>query len=214
MIHLEKLSIVQGDFELRDINLVVPEREYITLMGATGCGKTTLLEAICGLRMIKSGRIIVGNRDISMLASAQRGIGYVPQDHALFPLMRIEDQIQFGLVARRVKSKARKKRTDELAELLGIQHLIRTYPQGLSGGEKQRVALARALSFRPRLLCLDEPLSALDDTTRNSITDLLKSIYESEDVTILHITHNMEEAKKLGTSHFRFIDGQIFPFEQ
>jgi ABC-type sulfate/molybdate transport systems ATPase subunit len=103
----------------------------------------------------------------------------------------------------------RDQRVEELASSLDLTEILDRYPRGLSGGERQRVALARALSFRPRLLCLDEPLSALDGDTRNNLTKLLKKIQQSESVTVLHITHNVEEGAQLGTIHFRLEKGQV-----
>lgn len=183
--------------------------EYGILMGPTGSGKTTLLEAICGLQPVMGGRIVLDKRDVTRLPASARQIGYVPQDSALFPTMRVDQQIEFSLKIRNCPRQARARRVKELAELLGIAGLLTRYPQGLSGGEQQRVALARALAFRPRLLCLDEPLSSLDDSTRNRLTELLREVHRLERVTVLHITHNAVEARELGTQRFRIVDGAI-----
>ena len=209
MIELSDVCIQQGEFALESISCSVDTGEYAVFMGPTGCGKTTMLELICGLRRLGSGSIKIQGREISKLPASRRDIGYVPQDRALFPTMRVDQQIEFGLVARRASSGYRRERVRELAELLGIDHLLSRYPVGLSGGECQRVALARALSFRPRLMCLDEPLSALDDKTRGQMAELLQKIHVEEHVTVLHITHNAEDAKRLGTIHFRFQGRQL-----
>ncbi len=209
MITLNRLTIHQGDFSLANISLTVPSGEYGILMGPTGCGKTTLLEAICGLRRISSGTILLDDQDVTGLAPSARKIGYVPQDAVLFPTMRVDQQIEFGLEVRKINSQTRSQRVQELADLLDIKAILRRYPHGLSGGEKQRVALARALSFKPRLLCLDEPLSALDDTTRNKLAELLRTVHQKERVTVLHITHNTAEAQELGTVHCRLDNGEI-----
>lgn len=209
MIRFSDVAIRQGNFELSDLNFEIAEREYAILMGPTGCGKTTVLESIVGLRRVKSGLIFVDQKEITNLPPARREIGYVPQDRALFPTMRIDKQIEFGLLVRKASTAVRKKRVKELAELTGISKLLDRYPQGLSGGEGQRVALARALSFRPRLLCLDEPLSALDDETRFHISDLLATIHRQENVTVLHITHNKDDAQRLGTLQLQFSGGKI-----
>ncbi len=206
---VSQLTIRQGDFMLRDIHFEFPDGAYGILMGPTGCGKTTLLEAICGLRRIERGRIVLRDRDVTRLPAAQREIGYVPQEAVLFPAMRVDRQIEFALTVRKVKRRKRKNRVLQLAELLHIDRLLYRYPHGLSGGEKQRVALARALSFRPRLLCLDEPLSALDQSTRGQMIKLLGAVYQNEKVTVMHITHNASEGKRLGTHLFRFVDGTI-----
>ncbi len=214
MIEFADVNIRQGHFELKQLSFSIGDGEYAVLMGQTGCGKTTLLECICGLRRVRSGKILIDGIDVTQLAPARREIGYVPQDRALFPTMRIDQQIEFGLLVRNAPQRVRKRRVDELAELTGISNLLSRYPNGLSGGESQRVALARALSFRPRLLCLDEPLSALDDTTKARITDLLKNIHRREKITVLHITHNIEDAQRLGTLNLHLSDRQVSRAEQ
>ncbi|MFT7630978.1 MAG: ABC-type sugar transport system ATPase subunit [Mariniblastus sp.] len=209
MITLEQLTVHQGGFSLVGIDMSIPEGGYGILMGNTGSGKTTLLEAICGLRQVSSGRILLDQIDVTRMMSSARQIGYVPQDAVLFPTMRIDQQIGFGLEIRGEKLNSRSHRVLELAQLLEIEGLLKRYPRGLSGGEKQRVALARALAFRPRLLCLDEPLSALDDSTRTRMTHFLKTIHQEEKVTVLHITHNAVEAQGLGTVQFQLQGGQV-----
>jgi len=209
MIRINELAIGQGDFRLEDVNLTLPDQCYAILMGPTGCGKTTLIEAICGLRPICNGSIYLGNDNVTNHASFDRNVGYVPQDSVLFPTMRIDHQIEFALVVRKMAKNDRRQRVAELAELLGIGNILKRFPQGLSGGERQRVALARALAFRPQLLCLDEPLSALDASTKSQISSLLKRVHTQEKVTVLHITHNPTEAVELGTIVFRMVDQKI-----
>ena len=202
MITIENLCLQQGDFKLNQLNMSLPAGEYGVLMGPTGCGKTTLVEAICGLRRIVSGKILIDELDISHLPASQRQIGYVPQDAALFPTMRVEKQIEFALAIRNQPIKARRKRVDELAELLEIAPLLKRLPHGLSGGERQRVAIARALAVGPKLLCLDEPLSALDDSMRTRMIEFLRAVHQREKTTILHVTHNQSEAEHLQTVRF------------
>ena len=209
MISVQQLRLCQGDFELRQVSFEIPSNAYAILMGPTGCGKTTLLESICVLRAIVGGKILVGGDEITRTPPAQRQIGYVPQDSSLFPTMKVYRQIAFGMEVRGFSKSERDQRVEELASSLDLTEILDRYPRGLSGGERQRVALARALSFRPRLLCLDEPLSALDGDTRNNLTKLLKKIQQSESVTVLHITHNVEEGAQLGTIHFRLEKGQV-----
>ncbi len=209
MIALQKVTIRQAGFQLTDVDLHVPAGQYSILMGPTGCGKTSLLEAICGLRRIQAGRIVLDDRDVTRTPPSVRNIGYVPQDSLLFPTMRVDRQIAFGLEVRKIGFAARHKRVEEIADLLQIRPLLSRYPQGLSGGEKQRVAVARALSFDPQLLCLDEPLSALDDKTRQRFANLLATVHMQEKVTVLHVTHNLAEARELGTMRFRIEDGVI-----
>jgi ABC-type sugar transport system ATPase subunit len=152
---------------------------------------------------------VLDDRDVARLAPAQREIGYVPQDGVLFPTMRVDRQIGFGMEVRNIDRMQRLARVRELAALLEIENLLHRYPRGLSGGEKQRIVLARALSFRPKLLCLDEPLSALDGSTRTRLAELLKTVHQHEGVTVLHITHSIDEGERLGTEHFHLVDGKI-----
>ena len=209
MIRIDNVAIQQGDFRMEELNLTLPDQCYAILMGPTGCGKTTLVEAICGLRPVSRGSIHLGQTDITCHAPFDRNVGYVPQDSVLFPTMRIDQQIEFALVVRKMPRNDRRKRVAELAELLGIGNILERFPQGLSGGERQRVALARALAFRPRLLCLDEPLAALDANTKSQITALLKRVHRQEKVNVLHITHSPTEAVELGTLVFQMVDQQI-----
>ena len=141
MIALENIVLRQGSFELRNIGLGLAAGEYGVLMGGSGSGKTTLLEAICGLRKITSGRITLGERDVSQLPPAERGVGYVPQDRALFPMMLVREQLAFGLVLRALSQAQIAKRVNELAELLGITGLLDRMPDKLSGGEAQKVSV-------------------------------------------------------------------------
>ncbi len=198
MIRVHHLSVSAGTFRLANLSFEVPTGQYAILMGKTGSGKTTILESLCGLKSVESGRIELMGRDVTALKPAERGIGFVPQEGALFPTMTVGQQLGFALTIRRWEIKAITKRVEELAELLDIQTLLDRRPLGLSGGERQRVALGRALAARPPVLCLDEPLSALDDATRQTMCGLLKTISEQTGVTTLHITHNRAEARNLG----------------
>lgn len=198
MITLESVSVDAGQFSLRGIELSIDAGQWVALMGRTGCGKTTLLESICGLRRVSSGKIFVAGVDVTYAPPSDRQVGYVPQDLALFPTMTVEEQLQFSLRLRGISPAARKDRSLELAEQLSITHLLNRKPLGLSGGEAQRVALGRALAFRPRVLLLDEPLSALDDSTRESLLDLLGQLRDTRSVSVLHVTHNRIEAERLG----------------
>ena len=213
MIVVEAMAVQAGEFRLDDVCLRVPTGGYAVLMGKTGSGKTTILEAVIGLRNVTRGRIWLDDREVTHLKPAVRGIGYVPQDGALFSKMTVAEQMALALVIRRVPEAVIRQRVCELAELLGIAHLLHRKPRGLSGGERQRVALGRALSFRPRILCLDEPLSALDDETRRQMCDLLAGIRAKTGVTTLHITHNLAEAQILADCLFRLENGRIETIE-
>jgi ABC-type sugar transport system ATPase subunit len=209
MILVEALSVRAGTFALSDLSFSVPTGKYGLLMGRTGSGKTTILETLCGLRRAEAGRIVLDGREVTRLRPAARDIGYVPQDGALFQTMTVRDHLEFALRIRRWSRADIRSRVAELAELLGIGDLLDRKPPGLSGGEGQRVALGRALSFRPRVLCLDEPLSALDDDTRHSMIELLKKVQHETGVTALHVTHNQGEAEKLADCRLRLSDRRI-----
>ena len=178
-------------------------------MGKTGCGKTTVMESICGLRKIDSGEIWINNREVSNLMPAEREIGYVPQDAALFKTMTVAQNIGFALKIRKWAKKEMNERILELANLLDIVYLLERHTHDLSGGEKQRVALARALSFYPDVLCLDEPLSALDEDTKEKMYELLINLKNNLDITIVHVSHSKMEAIKLANRVLMFADGSI-----
>lgn len=210
MIEITDLSLRNGSFALDGLSLRVPERGYAVLMGATGCGKTTLLEAICGLKPVTAGSIRLAGRDVTALRPAERGVGYVPQDAALFATMTVAENLGFALRVRGRPAAEVRERVESLAEELGVTHLLNRRPLGLSGGEAQRVALGRALAARPAVLCLDEPLNALDADTRQEMIQLLKRVQAHTGVTALHVTHDREEARQLGEVFFQFSQGTVY----
>ncbi|MEZ6126885.1 MAG: ABC transporter ATP-binding protein [Planctomycetaceae bacterium] len=209
MIELRDVTITAGQLILSGVSFQVAAGDYAVLMGRTGQGKTSILEAICGLRSIQQGSILIANRNVTQSSPAARGIGYVPQDLALFPTMTVRDHLLFALRLRRSPQKLMADRVSELADVLGIGSLLNRHPQGLSGGEAQRVALGRALSFRPSVLLLDEPFSALDEATRAGMHHLLKTITQKWQMTTLHVTHSTEEAEVLATRRLLLLDGKI-----
>ena len=209
MIAVEHLKVRVGGFALEDVSFEVPTGNYAVLMGRTGAGKTTLLEALCGLKPVAGGTIRLNERDVTQLKPAERGIGYVPQDRALFQTMTVREHLAFALVIRKSEQQVIQQRVAELSRLLGIEHLLERKPHGLSGGEAQRVALGRALSVRPGILCLDEPLNALDDETRQEMYKLLGQVQQSTGVTILHVTHNLDEAEQLADRILVLRDGKM-----
>lgn len=209
MIEIQKLSASNGAFELRDINLSIQTAAYAVLTGPTGSGKSTLLETICGLKRLSAGKILVDDLPIHQLPPAQRQIGFVPQDAALFPGMTVEQQLGFSLMVRKVDRQLYQQRVDELLDLLELNDLRSRTPVGLSGGEKQRVAIGRALAFRPKLLCLDEPLSAIDSNMRQRMVERLKSIHASERISVLHVTHYPDELQKIESIQFQMQKGSV-----
>lgn len=196
MIAVHHLSLRLGAFSLDDVTFTVPTGCYAVLMGATGSGKTSVIEALCGLRAISAGMLAVGGRDVTNARPGERSIGYVPQDGGLFPTMTVREHLAFAPRLRRWPNAEIAARTAELSARLGIAHLLDRRPLGLSGGERQRVALARALAFRPTVLCLDEPLSALDETTRDDLLPVLAGL-KADGATVLHVTHSRREAAAL-----------------
>ncbi|MCD6286743.1 MAG: ABC transporter ATP-binding protein [Anaerolineae bacterium] len=202
------LSVDLGEFHLREITLDVAPGEYMVVLGPTGGGKTVLLETIAGLHRPRRGQVRMNGEDATATAPEERGIGFVYQDYALFPHLNVADNIAFGLTlgrGRRHRGKRRlpsgtaiEQRVNEMAQLLSIEHLLHRNPSRLSGGEQQRVALARALIVKPRLLLLDEPLSALDPTTREDLQRELARLHRALGTTTIHVTHNFEEAVALG----------------
>lgn len=209
MIQLENVSIRAGDFSLNEISFQVPKGDYAVLMGRTGRGKTTILESICGLRRVSSGKILIDGADVTDWLPGDRQIGYVPQDLALFPTLTVAQHLAFALRLRKRSKFEIEGRISELAQVLGITSLLDRSVDALSGGESQRVALGRALSFRPSVLLLDEPLSALDESTRAEMHDLLKRVKQTTGVTTLHVTHSNEEAEALADHRFELNDGVL-----
>jgi ABC-type sugar transport system ATPase subunit len=198
MIRVKAAECQVGDFRLRGIDLDVGRGEYFVLLGPPGSGKTVFLECLCGLQKLRSGRIEIGGEDVTRLEPRRRGIGYVPQDYALFPHRSVAQNIAFGLIAAKVPAPERERRVDEAAGRLGIRHLLPRRISGLSGGEKQRVALARALAVAPRVLLLDEPVSALDEATRESVCLELRRLQRATGTCTIHVCHSFEEARLVG----------------
>jgi len=197
MIEIRNLYINLGEFFLNDINLTVGDREYFVILGPTGAGKSVLLECIAGIHRIKQGEIWINESEVTRLTPEERNVGYVPQDYVLFPFLNVVDNITFGLRQTRYPKAEIKERVKILANLLGVSHLLNRDTRSLSGGEKQRVALARALAPSPKILLLDEPLSALDLQTAKYLRLELQRIHQELGVTTLHITHDQIEAEEM-----------------
>ena len=198
MIEVKNLCVDLGEFVLSDITLNIDVGEYFIILGPTGAGKTVLLESIAGLYPVRSGEIWLRGKEVTGVESEKRRISIVYQDHVLFPHLSVKDNILFGLKMHNASADEQKSRLNWVAELLGISELLHRRPDTLSGGEKQKVALARAIVTQPELLLVDEPLSALDLETRESVQQELRQLHKALGITILHVTHDFEEAISLG----------------
>lgn len=196
-----------GKVIFEDISLKVNKGEIVSILGPSGCGKTTLLHIILGLTDISSGRLAYDNEDITRVPMKHRGFNIVFQDYALFPNLNVKQNIEYGLRNRpNVSTQAE---VDELVDLLEIKpHLSKRISQ-LSGGQKQRVALARTLVMKPKILLLDEPLSALDGVIKETIKARIREIAERYELTTLIVTHDPEEAMTLSDRILLLSDGKV-----
>ncbi|MEV6834238.1 ABC transporter ATP-binding protein [Streptomyces sp. NPDC051133] len=187
-----------GNVVLDSLDLTVEPGEVMALLGPSGSGKTTALRAVAGFVRPVSGRVLLGGRDVTDLPPYRRGIGMVVQSYALFPHMRVDENVAFGLRARRTAKSEIRQRVAEALEMTGMAAYARRHPRELSGGQQQRVAIARALAIRPAVLLLDEPLSALDAQLRSGmLAELARLHRELPDVSMLYVTHDQVEALTL-----------------
>ena len=186
---------------LNDINLTIEKGELVALLGPSGCGKTSLLRIIAGLELPTSGHIFFENQDISKEDIRNRHIGYVFQNFALFPHMKVIDNIAFGLRIKpkkvRLSPKEITKKAQFLLEMVQLEHVANHYPHELSGGQCQRIALARTLAINPKILLLDEPFSALDTKVRRELRRWLTQFHQEIHLTTIFVTHDQEEAMEI-----------------
>jgi 2-aminoethylphosphonate transport system ATP-binding protein len=198
-IRFDRVSVAYGGTTVLDsLELTVGPGEVMALLGPSGSGKTTALRAVAGFVRPASGRVFIGDRDVTGLPPYRRGIGMVVQQYALFPHMRVEDNVAFGLKARKAPKGEIRGRVAEALEMTGMAAYARRHPRELSGGQQQRVAIARALAVRPGVLLLDEPLSALDAQLRSGmLAELARLHRELPDMSILYVTHDQVEALTL-----------------
>ena len=177
-----------------DINCEIAQGEFVTLLGPSGCGKSTLLRCIAGLTDVNGGQILLDGQDLVPISPQQRGIGMVFQSYALFPNMSVAQNVAFGLRMQKVGKAESAQRVDDALRMVELHDFANRYPHQLSGGQCQRVALARSLVTRPRLLLLDEPLSALDARIRKHLREQIRSIQQELGLTTIFVTHDQEEA--------------------
>jgi len=169
------------------------------LLGPSGCGKTTTLRMLAGLDEVSAGQILFDGKDVTKLPAAERGVGMVFQNYALWPHMTVLKNIEYGLKLRKLSSTEMKKRIDDAISITQLQQFVDRHPNQLSGGQQQRVALARALAIRPNVLLLDEPLSNLDAKLRNEMRDNISRIHKQTKITTVYVTHDQREALSMGT---------------
>jgi putative spermidine/putrescine transport system ATP-binding protein len=183
-----------GNQALDGVSIALEQGELVSLLGSSGCGKTTALRCVAGFLQPDTGSIVVGGDDITRLAPNRRDIGMVFQAYSLFPNMSAAQNVEFGLKVRRKSREDRQKRVSELLEIVGLGDAAGRFPHELSGGMQQRVALARALAIEPRVLLLDEPLSALDALVRVQLREEIRRVQTQLGITTLYVTHDQEEA--------------------
>jgi len=197
MIKIENLSKDWKKFKIDNISLEINDNEYFVFLGPSGSGKTMLLELIAGMWSPDSGKVYMNNTNVTYLPPEKRGVGFVYQNYMLFPHKTVFENIAFGLTLRKKEKQQIKIEVEKLMNLFGISELSDRLPRTLSGGEQQRTALARALIIHPKVLLMDEPLSALDRKTREELIQEFRRIHKKFDITIIQVTHNFDEALQL-----------------
>ena len=208
-IFIDHFSVRRGTFTLQPVTLNIEAGEIFALLGRTGSGKTVLLEAASGMFPGDEGAIYYDGTDIAKIPPERRRIGFVTQDHGLFPHMKVADNIAYGLKMQGATKKEQTEKTEELMEMLSITKIRDQYPGTLSGGESQRTALARALAVNPQTLLLDEPFSALDWATQQVLYEELLTIHRRFHCTIFFVTHNFNEARRLAHRVGILLDGRL-----
>ncbi len=208
-IEIQKVCFRIGRFEMTDIDLHVAAGEYFVLTGPNGAGKSILFKLLCGLYQPASGSIRINGREVHDLPPWKRRIGYVPQDGVLFPNRNVYGNIGFGLEVQHRSRAVRREAIGRVTELLGIADLQDRMPLGLSGGERQKVSLARALVLEPDILLLDEPVSAIDESARDTVCGELREIQRALGITTLHVSHNRLETRLVADRIGILRDGRL-----
>ena len=209
-VSLRDLTRVFGATRALDgLNLEIAPGELVALLGPSGCGKTTALRIVAGFEYADSGEVLVGGQDVSGAPAAMRDMGMVFQSYSLFPNMSALDNVAFGLRMRRVGTADRRRKAAGLLDMVGLAAQARQYPHQLSGGQQQRVALARALAIEPRVLLLDEPLSALDAKVRLQLREQIRTLQQRLGTTTLFVTHDQEEALSMADRVGVMRDGRL-----
>lgn len=206
MLYLDNFTRSWGSFSLKDISLVIEKGQYFILLGPCGSGKTLLLNGIAGIYRPDKGKIFMDGKDITHLQAQRRNIGYLFQRNLLFPHLSVKENIYYGLRYRKPDWHY----MESIFELLDIRNLLlRKDTLNLSGGEAQKISLAQTLVIKPKFLLLDEPLASLDPSSQQSVSKILKSLNEKLGLTILHVTHDLQETMALSDSVALLIDGMV-----
>lgn len=208
-IAIRNFSVKKGSFTLKPLSLTIKKGEIFAILGRTGSGKTVLLESIAGMYPGDQGQILYDETDITQIPPGLRSLGFLYQDHILFPHMKVWENISYGLRMHKCSKARQKQRAQELMELLSISRIKDQYPGTLSGGESQRTALARALALEPEVLLLDEPFSALDPATRQVLYKQLQAIHRQYECTIIFVTHDFAEAQLLAHRVGILLQGEL-----
>ncbi len=209
MIKIENLEVELKDFNLLIDQIYLEEGNIYAILGPSGSGKSSLIEAILGFRRLKRGKISLFDKDITNLETFKRNFGYLPQNLALFPHMKVKDNILYPLRAKKENINNKKELFNKLIQESKLEKLLDRYPINLSGGEKQRVALIRAIIATPKLLLLDEPFSALDEGLKRELQFNLKEMLKRYKITTLFITHDINEALFLADKLYILINGKV-----
>lgn len=194
---------------LKGVSLKIHPGEFCTLLGASGSGKSTILRVIAGFETLDSGRLEINDEDMSKMSIAERNIGMVFQNYALFPHMDVFQNIAFGLEMRKLDKSQIKEKVNEVLELVGLTNQKKRLPSALSGGQQQRVALARAIVIEPKILLMDEPLGALDKNLRNEMQKQIKNLHKNLNITVVYVTHDQDEAMFLSDKIVLMDEGKI-----
>ena len=209
-IRFENINKSFGDNHvLKDINLDIQKGEFVTLLGSSGCGKSTLLRCLSGLEKVTSGKIYLDGVDITDVDPRDRGIGMVFQQYSLFPNMSVRDNVAFGLKIKKVPKDEIDKKVKKMLEIVGLSDKIDQFPMQLSGGQQQRVALARAIVTEPKVLLLDEPLSAIDALLRHNLQIEIRRIQRELNITTIFVTHDQDEAMVMSDTIHLFNKGNV-----
>ena len=211
IVSLENISkcYIKDKYVIKDFSFKVFEGEFLTILGSSGCGKTTVLRMISGLEMVSGGKIYLDGEDVTHLDASKRPVNTVFQNFALFPHMTIEENIGYGLKMKKVSKKEIKQRVTEMLELVQLSGYEKRKPNQLSGGEQQRVAIARGLINKPKVLLLDEPLSSLDLKLKKQMQVELKRLQKKLGITFIYVTHAQDEALTMSDRIIIFKDGHI-----